>query len=277
MFSVNTNVGASVALQNMSVTSAGLEKVQTRISTGYAVSSSKDNSAFYAIAQNIRSQVSGLTAATNSMNNAKSLIDVALSATEAVQNLAIQAKAKIVAASDVGLDQESRDALLTDYNAINSQIDSLAKNAIFNGKNLLTDATATASAIINEDGTSTITASGDDLTLRGGGNTIEMSMSLALGSNAAAAAAEVTLVENTITNLHTLQSSFASTSIQIDGQLEFTQAITDTLNAGIGNLVDANMAHESAKLQALQVKQQLGLQALAIANQAPQSVLSLFR
>jgi flagellin len=63
----------------------------------------------------------------------------------------------------------------------------------------------------------------------------------------------------------------------VDAQRTFVDKLSDSIETGIGNLVDADLAKESANLQALQVKQQLGMQALSIANQAPSVVLSLFR
>ena len=72
-------------------------------------------------------------------------------------------------------------------------------------------------------------------------------------------------------------SDLGSASRKIDAQTTFTSKLSDTIESGIGNLVDADLAKESAKLQALQVKQQLGVQALSIANQAPQTITSLFR
>lgn len=92
------------------------------------------------------------------------------------------------------------------------------------------------------------------------------------GADAALANVE-TLIQSSID----AAAEFGSVQGRIETQADFVSKLTDSLKSGIGTLVDADMEEASARLQALQVQQQLGVQALSIANQAPQSILSLFR
>jgi len=96
-------------------------------------------------------------------------------------------------------------------------------------------------------------------------------------STQAKASALITVLQTSLTNVNAALAKLGSGSAKFSIQATFTQKLADTLTTGLGNLVDANMAQESARLQSLQVRQQLGVQALAIANQAPQTILSLFR
>ena len=96
-------------------------------------------------------------------------------------------------------------------------------------------------------------------------------------STQAKASALIATIQTSLTNVNGALAKLSAGAAKFSIQATFTQKLSDTLTAGIGNLVDANMAQESARLQSLQVKQQLGVQALSIANQAPQTILSLFR
>ncbi len=273
-FSVNTNAAALDALQNLNRTSASLEKVQTAINTGLSVASSKDNSAIFAIAQTLRADVSGIRAATSSIDRALSSIDVAIAAGEAVSDLLIEMKEKAVAAKDGGLDTASRTALNNDFAQLRNQITSIVQNAEFNGTNVVENNGDSIVAITNDDGSNTITIAGQDLSLGGGNVTITSAQSI---GTAAAASTAVTNIESSIANVNTSLSRLGSGANRLELQAQFVARLRDAIEVGIGNLVDADLAKESANLQALQVKQQLGLQALSIANQAPQAVTGLFQ
>jgi len=288
-FSVNTNVGAMAALQNLNQTTKGLSEVQNRINTGLAVSSTKDDSAAFTIAQGLRSDVAGLKSVGTSLSRAKSVTDVAVSGAEQISDLVNQMKAKATLSADTGIDQASRDAYNADFTKLRDQITSVVKSATFNGTNLL-DSTATSGSVsalksLQDGGTAagwqadTLSVANQNLNL---GTGTAAGAVLAFGdtadiSTAANAASMVDALSTSQTNLNTVLSTLGAASRQIDAQQTFTSKMSDTIDAGIGNLVDADLAKESAKLQALQVKQQLGVQALSIANQAPQSVMSLFR
>ena len=262
-FSVNTNTGAMAALQNLSATNRGLETTQSRINTGLRVSGTKDDSASYTIAQKLRGDVGGLAAVTSSLSRAKSTVDVAIAGAEQISDLMNQMKSKVLEGSDAGLDSSSKAQITADVTALQSQIGSIIKSSSFNGTNLLDTSSGAVAALKSAE-------SGDTLTIA------HTDLASALGT---VATGTVTMADfdGAEAAMKSALSTLGSASRQIDGQLAFTSKLSDVIESGIGNLVDADLAKESAKLQALQVKQQLGLQALSIANQAPQSVMSLFR
>ena len=282
--SVNTNVGAMAALQSLNETTKGMSTVQSRITTGLSVSSTKDDSAKYTIAQKLRGDLGGLSAVTSSLSRAKSTVDVATAGAEQVSDLINQMKSKATEASDAGLDEKSRVAIGSDLKALKKQINSIVSSSEFNGTNLLkTDTTSKGkvSAVMSNDGTSTldvdnINIEADATTAFGAAGT-DTALDLSGDTGAATAKTLKTALDTFADSLSTKLSTLGSASRQIDGQTTFVSKLSDSIEGGIGNLVDADLAKESAKLQALQVKQQLGVQALSIANQAPQSIMSQFR
>ena len=274
--SVNTNVGAMVALQNLNTTNRELSDTQTRINTGLRVASAKDNGAIWAIAQNQRATSQSLNAVKESLQRGQSAVDVALSAGESVSDLLLQMKAKALAASDLTLDVNSRTALNDDFVTLRDQIGKAVNNAEFNGANMLKGTSPTdIQALANADGTAHITVAAQPMDLGSGalaalGPTDDIStQSLAVGM--------IATINQAIINVSTALSALGTGSKSLSSHLTFIAKLQDTVDAGVGNLVDADLAKESAKLQALQTKQQLGIQALSIANQAPQSIVSLFR
>lgn len=273
-FSVNTNAAALSALQNLNSTGVKLTQVQTAINTGQKVSSSKDNGAVFAIAQSLRADVSGINAAKSSIDRALSTIDVAIAAGEAVSDLLIEMKEKAVAAKDAGLDTASRTALNNDFGQLRDQITSIVSNAEFNGTNAVSNGGTAITAITNDDASSTLTIAAQDLSLTG--TTVSLSTTSEISTSGAASTA-VSNIESSIANVNTALSALGAGANRLELQRDFVSKLSDTIEIGIGNLVDADMAKESATLQSLQVKQQLGLQALSIANQAPQAVISLFQ
>lgn len=273
-FSVNTNAAALSALQNLSKTDMKLQEVQTQINTGFKVASSKDNAAVFSIAQTLRADVSGLNAAQASIDRAQSTIDVAIAAGEAVSDLLIDMKEKAVAAKDQGLDTASRTALNDDFTQLRDQISSIVENAEFNGTNAVENGGDNIIAITNDDGSSTISIEAKDLSLAG--NLVSLTTTTNIAT-AGAASATVANIESSIANVNTALSELGAGANRLDLQKSFVSKLQDSIEVGIGNLVDADMAKASANLQALQVKQQLGLQALSIANQAPQTITSLFQ
>jgi flagellin len=275
MLSVNTNNGAMVALQYLNQTQQSLAAVQQAVSTGLRVAGPKDNGATFAIAQNMRGDVAGYSAVSDSLNRGMSTVDVAMAAGQSISDLLIQMKSKALAASDSSLDTASRAALNEDFTALRDQITSIVQNASFNGTNLIDGSiTAGISALASSDGAHKITVSSQDMSL--GGSIVSVA---ATGntSTQSAASTMISTVETSLTAVNSALASLSSGSAKFSIQASFVQKLSDTLTSGIGNLVDANMATESAMLTSLQTKQQLGVQALSIANSAPQIALSLFR
>ncbi|GAN00266.1 flagellin protein FlaA [alpha proteobacterium U9-1i] len=418
MTSVNTNYGALVALQSLSQTTKQLGEVQQRVNTGLKVSSAKDNGAVFAIAEGQRSRVASLGAVVDGIDRATSVIDVGLSAGEAIGDILKQLKEKAVAAQATDLSSDQRAALQADFNALRNQVDQIANAATFNGSNLvngtnltggaaefsvltsdstgggggrfslqglafddgsgnryssaaeldeatgltinaadalefsITNGNETTTFTIDVDATDTIqtfvdrvatasdgrvTAAYNDQTGRitysaaedftvtftdgtdavdddgfldgtddvagtsmtqvvapGSGSnelsvsgfdfrlgatgqalaTVTASLSVATANGASSA---VTAIDDALTALNRDLATMGAQSKALDVQKTFLGKLSDSIEAGIGNLVDADLAKESARLQALQVKQQLGAQALSIANSAPSIVLSFFR
>ncbi len=272
--SVNTNYGALVALQNLNKTSSDLQVTQNRISTGLKVGSAKDDGAAFAIAQSQRATVSSLDSVKDSLSRASSVVDVSLSAGTSVSDMLTQLKTKALAASDTSLDTTSRAALQNDFNSIRDQITKTLSNASFNGINLVDGTNATIGALANADGSSVITVAGQDLSL---GGTIITLASTATFASATSASNLLSTLDTSINQVSSALAKLGTSAKTIENHSTFVTKLQDSLTAGIGNLVDADLSKESAKLQALQTKQQLGIQALSIANQSTSTVLSLFR
>ena len=275
MNSVNTNVGAMVALQNLAATQNDLSVTQARINTGLKISSAKDNGAIWAIAQNQRSTSQSLNAVKDSLQRASSTVDVALSAGESVSDLLLQMKEKALAASDVTLDTNSRTALNDDFKSLRDQIAKVVANADFNGANMVKSSGSQIQALANADGSSVISVAAQDLSL-GGSAMGSLAATSSIGTQTLASGMIAT-VDSAITAVSSSLAKLGTGSKALQSHLTFVGKLQDTLDAGIGNLVDADLAKESAKLQALQTKQQLGIQALSIANQSSGILLGLFR
>ena len=273
-FSVNTNAGALTALQYLTATQGALAKTQTAINSGMKVASARDDGAIYAIAQNQRGAVAGYQSVISSINNGTSSIDVALSAGQSISDLLIQLKQKALSAADASLDTASRQALNSDFTALRDQITTIVKNAVFNGFNLVDGSTTQVTALASADGTRRITTQAQNMSL--GGSIVSLASTSTISTQAKASTLVAT-IQTSLTNVNSALAKLSSGAAKFSIQATFAQKLSDTLTQGIGNLVDANMAQESAELQSLQVKQQLGVQALAIANQAPQIILSLFK
>ena len=274
--SVNTNVGAMVALQNLNATNTDLMTTQSRINTGKKVNSAKDNGAIWAIAQNQRATSNSLNSVMASLQRGQSTVDVALSAGESISDLLVTMKEKALAASDTTLDTASRTALNDEFMSLRDQITKTVTNAVFNGGNMITNTTPTTiKALANADATSVITVSAQDLSL-GGAALTGITATSTIGTTAAATTMIAT-VTTAIGAVSSALSKLGTGSKALASHATFIQKLQDTIDAGVGNLVDADLAKESAKLQALQTKQQLGVQALSIANQSSSILLGLFR
>ena len=269
--SVHTNKSALVALQNLNKTNSELEDVQGRINTGLAVNNASDNAAVWAIAQGQRADIGALNSVKMSLDRARSIAEVSSTAGETVSDLLVQLKEKVVAAMDTSIDTSSRTALDSDFKSILRQITQTVQNAQFDGANLLDGSLpGNLKFLANADANSFITLSKQTLSL--GGSIITIAATASLGTITQATSilgqlsTSISLTNQALGNLGSQQK-------QLEGHSTFVGKLTDVLNTGVGNLVDADLAKESARLQALQVQQQLGAQALSIANSAPQIIL----
>ena len=271
--SVNTNVGAMIALQSLNAITAELLTVQNRISTGLKVAGPKDDPATWAIAQRQRAEVSSMDAVKTSLQRGQSIADVAMAAGESISDLLSQMKEKLVAASDVSLTTTDRAALNNDYVSLRKQIDTVASNATFGGVNLISSgSTGQVRALANTSATATIDINHVDLSTTGAAlSGMPVDLTGPIG------ATEITAMGAALDQVNSAVASLGTGSKALDTHMSFIDKLRDTMEASIGRLVDADVAKESARLQALQVKQQLAIMALGIANQAPSMLLQLFR
>jgi len=275
VLSVNTNTSAMIALQNLQQTNTDLDTVQNQINTGLAVSGPKDNAAVYAIAQSMRAEVGGYQAVQQSLSRGTSITDVATAAGQSISDILVEIKQKVVAATDVSLDTASREALNEDFQSLKNQITSIVQNASFNGANLLDGSiTPGIQVLADADAQHKLTIGSENLTLSGAIITLTTTSDISTVTGASAALGQIGASLN---NVNSALARIGSAGKKLDAHSSFVSKLIDSLNSGIGNLVDADMATASAKLQALQVKQQLGVQAISIANSRPQILLSLFR
>jgi flagellin len=270
--SVHTNTSAMIALQNLNRTNDQLASTQGRVSTGLKVQGAKDNAAVWAVAQGQRADKGSLESVTTSLNRATSIADVSLAAGEQISDLLLELKTKATAAADPSASAATRASYDQEFQALLGSIGSFSANATFDGANIL-DGTSTVALdfLANADATETISVNRQDLTVAGLSLTGE---DLTTEVNATAA---LTAVTAAITTASSRLAELGAQAKQIERHTSFVSKLSDSLESGIGNLVDADLAKESARLQALQVQQQLGVQALSIANQAPQVILSLFQ
>ena len=269
--SINTNSGALIALQNLNTTNNELQVTQQRINTGKKVGTAKDNGAVWAMAKNQSATSSSLNAVKDSLQRGQSTIDVALAAGDTITDLLGKMKEKALAASDTSLNTASFNALKADFDSLRDQITKAASNAKFNGVSLADGKTNKLTFLANTDG-SGFTVNAQALTLTGLGLSAGTSF-----TSATAAKTALGFIDKAIGTATNKLASLGTASTGLDTHLTFVGKLQDSLDAGVGNLVDADLAKESAKLQSLQTKQQLGIQALSIANSSSSSILSLFR
>ncbi len=288
--SVITNASALVALQNLNATNTKLASTQSRVNTGLKVQGAKDNAATWAIAQNQRADMSALDSVKTSLNRATSIADVALAAGQQISDILVELRQKATAAADPSASAATRKAYNDEFQTLLKSLQSFADNASFDGENILNGQVpgvtpapsplTPLSFLANADASETITMNRQDMTLAGLNlestdfTSPATAFDLLSQDNAAGALASV---EAALANASAKLAELGAQSNQIEKHTLFVTKLMDSLEVGVGNLVDADMARESARLQALQVQQQLGIQALSIANQAPQIILSLFK
>jgi flagellin len=270
--SINTNAGALIALQNLNGTNSELQVTQQRINTGKKIATAKDNGAIWATAKTQSATASSLNSVKDSLQRGQSTIDVGLAAGDTITDLLGKMKEKALAASDTSLNTASFNALKADFESLRDQIQKAADNAKFNGVSLANGKTTKMTFLANSDG-SGFTVKAQTLGLLG------LGLSTAGTTFATATAAKTMIgeIDKAIGTATNKLASLGTSSTGLDTHLTFVGKLQDSLDAGVGNLVDADLAKESAKLQSLQTKQQLGVQALSIANQSTSSILSLFR
>ena len=272
MATINTNVGAMVALRNLSSVNSALEMTQKKISTGYKVADAYDDGASWAVAQSLRGQMNAITAVNERLAVGKGMVDVAVKAGENISSAMLQVQTVLTKLADGSMTGSDRTNYEAQYNALKNDILNFIQDAVYNNVTLIN--TSSNQSIISNVSGSNISITAQNLM-----SVVYNSLSAVTGSYSSAAGmiASTGGYSTALTNLGLAMNQLASDARRITNQINFNNAISDATNAGLGNIVDADLAKESANLQALQVKQQLSTQALSLANQAPQSLLSLFK
>ncbi|HTY69889.1 MAG TPA: flagellin [Alphaproteobacteria bacterium] len=270
MTSINTNVGAQVALADLSSTQYSLNVTQNRISTGLKVTGPQDDASDFSIAQGIRSDLKAFDAVQQSLSAGTGIVQTAIAGATSVSNLLNTIKSKAIEASNPANTATQQSILSNDFNAMIAQLNTFINNAVYNGRNLLSSNSVSVSV--------TSTISGGQLTLNNASTLSTISATLSSGvTTTSAALALLSTVDAQQLIVGSALGSLGANANDLNFLTTFTKSLSDSVNQGLGALVDANLAQESAQLQALQTKQQLGVQALSIANQRPQIILSLFR
>lgn len=280
--SVNTNMGATIALQSLNSTNAQLQATQKQISTGYRVADATDDGAAYAVAQRVRSDVNALTSANQQLGNVQGLLSTTNTALNNVSNTMSNARDVLVKLADSNTQGSQRTQYIQQYQSLVANMKTFFQDATYNGKTLIGNIGGNSGfgsvAVVRNEvaatyGISTFSGSAfmasitfNSTQLNGAGTVAGL-----IGTAAAAT------FMNQLSSLSTAMNKYGSSNTYVTNQVSYNSDKIDALNNGLGALIDADLAKESAKLQSLQIRQQLGTQALSIANQAPQSLLSLFK
>ena len=273
--SVITNSGAQVALASFNRTVEDLSATQKRISTGYRVADAKDDGAAYAVAERVRGEVAANTSANEQLGGAKGLLDVTSASLQNVSSTLQKLQSVAVKLADGTITSEQRTQYQSQAKELTNNIKSFIKDATYNGKNVLADPSSLTNQVVRNGAGETYSFSGYSA-LANIFNGVSAANTWSR-SDASAALTSTGAIGKAITNTLTELNNFGSYSNFVDSQINYNKAKIDAQETGLGALVDADLAKESAKLQSLQIRQQLGTQALSIANQAPQTLLSLFR
>lgn len=279
--SVNTNIGAMVALQSLNRTNTQMATTQKHISTGYRVADASDDGAAFAVAQRVRGDVGALTSANEQLGNVKGILGTTISGLTNISTNITEMKKLLVKLADGTVTSDQRTQYTSAYNKLVSTVKGYFQDSSYSGKTLIGDITGSAgtfskiSTVRNEIGATFGVGTF-------GGNAVVTSLGLGtlpqITAGAAAAALTTTSAfAKQASKVGTALNTYGNLSAFVDNQISFNKDKIDSLNTGLGYLVDADLSKEAAQLQALQTRQQLGTQSLSIANQAPQSLLSLFR
>ncbi|MEI5681223.1 flagellin [Mesorhizobium sp. CGMCC 1.15528] len=258
MASLLTNASAMTALQTLTQTNKNLATTQNRIATGQAVSTASDNAAYWSIATGMRAQNSINQSVKDSLGFGSAVVDVAYTGLEESIKLGEKIVSKLASMGQDGIDDAT---VQKEVDALTAQIAQIATSADFEGQNLLSTAGTALTVVagyVKDSGTlDTITVAKYDLE--------------------AADFSDLATAETTLKAMRDAAADLGASKIRVDSQLSFTSKLIDAVDRGVGALVDADMNAESARLSALQTQQQLGIQALSIANSSSQSILTLFR
>jgi len=268
--SVNFNDGAAVALRALNYTNSQIGVIQKQISTGYRVADAVDNGAVFAIAQGLRSNVAALSAVNGQLGAANGLLQVTSSAATGVSNTLSSIRSVLQQLADSNITGNARTQLNAQYSTLSTSVNNYIANATYNSRNLISSNSANVS-VIKDIAANQYTITAQDL------NSNVTSLLTSVSDSTGAATLLSTGFVSAQNFVGTALNSFSASTQFITGQITYNSSVTDATNSGLGALVDADLAKASALLQSLQIKQQLGVQALSIANQTPQVLLNLFK
>jgi flagellin len=278
--SINTNVTAQIALESLNATNSALAATQKQISTGYRVADATDDGAAYAVAQRVRSDVGALTSANQQLGNVQGLLSTTVSALNDISNQLNNARTVLVKLGDGTITGSERTQYVQQYQSYMANVKSDIQDAGYNGKTLIGNITGSNGAfgsigvVRNE-----VNATYHIATFGGSAFLASVNFTSTQLGGAGTVQALITNTGTFLNKLNTLGSelnSYGAATNYVNNQITYNNDKISALNSGLGSLIDANLAQESALLTSLQIKQQLGTQALSIANSAPQSLLSLF-
>jgi flagellin len=290
MTSVLTNSGAMVALQSLELTQSALTDTQNQISTGLKISTAKDNAAVWTVATTMKANVSSLNQVSTGLSNADSILGTAVAGASQISSLVAEIRAQAVSLSDSAANPTATTANITQ---LTSQITAAIQSSSFNGIDLLdasqaaglsfTAATANDYTVAGAASTTISTGAITDLSTTGALGTLNTALTTAEGLatpgvplTTAGLNTVLAAIDTYAATVKSSASALGAVQSNIEGQKTFIDNLANSLTTGVGNMVDADMSAESARLTALQTQQQLGVSALAIANQAPQAILKLF-
>lgn len=290
--SVNTNTGAMIALESLDSTNTSLNAVQKQVSTGYRVADATDDGAAYAVAQSVRSTVGALTSANQQLGTVQGLLSTTQSGLNDISNTMASMRDVLVKLADSNVSGNQRTQYVDQYKSLLGNVQTFIQDSVYNGKTLVgnisgsTGVFGRVATVRNETGASYGIATFSGSALFSAVNFGGIAQYTA-GSSTVGSAFGVTTIQGLIAttgtfitqmnNVGSALNTVGSEVNYVNNQISYNTDKMNALNTGLGSLVDANLAQESASLQALQIRQQLGTQALSLANQAPQTLLSLFK
>ena len=278
-FSIQTNISSLIALTNFGKASTELDNISEVISTGLNISSSKDDSSNFSIAQGIRGEVKSIDAVIRGINNAKGIAKVAISGATAVSNLFQDIRQRVTEGSNPANTAAQQLLMQNDYTSLLQQMRQFMENSEFNGVNILIETNVPFNTIVGavNDVEVLKDLQGTSLTLEG--QRLDLSYALLLqedittATNASQTLAVLLQEERRVNNaIASLGSNFRA----LEQQTRYLEILKDVTESGLGNIVDADMARASARLTSSQVRKQLAAQTLSIANQSPEVFLGLF-
>ncbi|HTW71014.1 MAG TPA: flagellin [Acetobacteraceae bacterium] len=279
--SVITNTGAMIALEALDKTNTQLDAVQKQVSTGYRVADATDDGAAYAVAQSVRSTVGALTSANQQLGGVQGLLSTTESGLNDISNTMASMRDVLIKLADGTVQGDERTQYEQQYQSLLGNVQSFIEDANYSGKTLIGNITGSsgtfgAVAVVRNENAATYgiaTFGGSELY----GSIAFTSTQLNGASTVAALISATGTFINQMNSVGTALNSIGSSTNYVNNQISYNNDKIDALNTGLGSLVDADLAKESALLQSLQIQQQLGTQALTLANQAPQTLLSLFK